>query len=99
MSRFRTAMLGTAAAAMCSLTLSPALSQSSDPSWLDDLGLQLQTELQCAVNYYLNMQEGQLGANRYYEARVQCVDGRMFDASRTEPDETFTIRPCVIAVC
>ena len=79
--------------------VSPALSQSSDPSWLDDLGLQLQTELQCAVNYYLNMQEGQLGTNRYYEARVQCVDGRMFDASRTEPDEKFTIRPCEIAMC
>ncbi|MCY6382153.1 hypothetical protein [Hoeflea prorocentri] len=99
MSRFRTALLGSAAAAMCAAALSPALSQSSDPAWLDDLGQQLQTEQECAVNYFLNMQEGQLGANRYYEARVQCVDGRMFDASRTEPDKKFTIRPCEVAVC
>ena len=45
------------------------------------------------------MREGELGTSRYYEARVQCVDGRMFDASRTEPEEKFTIRPCGVAVC
>ena len=73
--------------------------QSSDPEWLNALQRQLASELQCEANYFLNIQEGQLGANRYYEARVQCVDGRMFDASRTEPDEQFSIRPCGVQVC
>lgn len=73
--------------------------QSSDPAWLDTLRSQLQLDEACEVNYFINMREGRLGANDYYEARVQCVDGRMFDASRTEPEEKFTIRPCGRAVC
>ncbi|WP_206057294.1 hypothetical protein [Nitratireductor sp. XY-223] len=91
--------LCSAVLAMCAFSTSTALSQSSDPAWLDDLGLQLQSEKECAVNYFLNMREGQIGTSRYYEARVQCVDGRLFDASRTEPEEKFTIRPCGVAVC
>ncbi|WP_419909882.1 hypothetical protein [Hoeflea sp.] len=91
--------LCSAVMASCMVPITSALSQSSDPAWLDDLGLQLQAEEECAVNYFLNMREGQLGTSNYYEARVQCVDGRMFDASRTEPEEKFTIRPCGVAVC
>jgi len=79
--------------------VSPLLAQSSDPAWLDDLRRQLAVDEACEVNYFLNMREGRLGANTYYEARVQCVDGRMFDASRTEPEKTFMIRPCGMAVC
>lgn len=75
------------------------LAQSTDPEWLDALRRQLATELQCETNYFLNISEGQLGANRYYEARVQCLDGRMFDAARTDPEVQFTIRPCGIQVC
>jgi len=51
------------------------------------------------VSYFLNMQEGRIGTNNFYEARVQCVDGRMFDASRTEPEEKFTIKAGGTAVC
>ncbi len=76
-----------------------AAAQSSDPDWLDALRQQLASDEQCEVNYFLNLHEGQLGTNKYQEARVQCVDGRMFDASRTEPEEEFMIRPCGMAVC
>lgn len=79
--------------------LSPASAQSSDPDWLDALRMQLEMEEACEVNYFINMREGQLGTSKTYEARVQCVDGRMFDASRTEPEKEFFIRPCGIAVC
>ena len=76
-----------------------AAAQSSDPEWLNALRRQLASEKQCEVDYFLNMREEQLGANTYYEARVQCVDGRIFDASRTEPEEMFRIQPCGVAVC
>ena len=76
-----------------------SLAQSTDPAWLDDLSMQLRSELECEPNLYINMREGVLGKNTVYEARVQCVDGRMFDASRVEPDKTFTIRACEIVVC
>lgn len=78
---------------------SSALAQSSDPDWLDALRMQLEMDEACEVNYFINMREGQLGTSKTYEARVQCVDGRMFDASRTEPEREFFIRPCGIAVC
>lgn len=79
--------------------LPAASAQSSDPDWLDALRMQLEMEEACEVNYFINMREGRLGTSKTYEARVQCVDGRMFDASRTEPEEEFFIRPCGIAVC
>jgi hypothetical protein len=78
---------------------SPALAQSQDPAWLDDLRMQLQVDEQCEVNYFVNMREGQLGAHNFYEARVQCSDGRMFDANKTEPEKQFTIKACGTAAC
>lgn len=81
------------------LSASGAMAQSTDPAWLDDLGMQLRSELECEPNIYINMREGVLGTNKVFEARVQCLDGRMFDASRVEPDESFTIRACEVAVC
>lgn len=81
------------------MVISPALSQSSDPAWVDDLRWQLQAEKQCEVNYFINMREGQLGAHATFEARVQCTDGRMFDASKTEPAEAFTITACGTEIC
>jgi len=76
-----------------------SFAQSSNPAWLDDLEIQLKAEQECEVSYFVNMQEGRIGANNYYEARVQCADGRMFDASRTEPEKKFTIKACGAAVC
>ena len=81
------------------LSVSGATAQSTDPAWLDDLSMQLRSELECEPNLYVNMSEGKLGTKTVHEARVQCVDGRMFDASRVEPAKTFTIRACGVAVC
>ena len=88
-----------AVALVLGLGTSSSMAQSTDPAWLVDLGMQLRSELECEPNVYVNMREGKLGTNTVYEARVQCVDGRMFDATRTEPDKTFTIRACGVAVC
>ena len=76
-----------------------AYAQSSDPSWLEGLSQQLAVEQQCQVDYYVNTNEGKLGGMNTYEARAQCRDGRQFDASKIEPAENFTIRPCGTVVC
>lgn len=88
-------------AAVVSAMLLPsvALAQSSDPSWLDDLKDQLQFEKECKVSYLMNMREGELGGKLTYEARVQCEDGRMFDASRTGSDGPFELKACESQVC
>ena len=76
-----------------------AVAQSSDPAWLDELKDQLQFEKQCKVVYLMNMREGELGGQHTYEARVQCEDGRMFDASRTGPSGVFEFKACDTQVC
>ena len=73
--------------------------QADDPTWLQELTWQLQSELQCEPQFYVNVQEGMIGENVYYEARVMCVDGRSFDANRINPDLHFTIKPCEVEVC
>jgi hypothetical protein len=98
MSAFNSVRISTIAL-VCALSAGSSLAQSSDPAWLDDLTMQLRSEMECEPNMYINMREGTLGANNYYEARVQCLDGRMFDATRTEPDKLFTIRACEVVVC
>ena len=78
---------------------SAAFAQSSDPSWLEGLSHQLAVEQQCQVDYYVNTNEDKLGGMNTFEARAQCRDGRQFDASKIEPAESFTIRPCATVVC
>lgn len=81
------------------LSANASFAQSNDPAWLDDLQLQMQKDKECTVDLFININEGKLGAGNYYEARVQCRDGRLFDAHRTEPEKIFTIKKCEIAVC
>jgi hypothetical protein len=76
-----------------------ALAQSSDPAWLDALKEQAAFDKQCEIAYLLNMHEGVLGGLPTYEARVQCVDGRMFDASRIGSTGVFEFKACEIQTC
>ena len=87
------------AAALAAAPLQATLAQSSDPAWLDELNLQLLIEKDCEVLYYMQMKEGEIGAVRSQEARVQCSDGRQFDAERIEPAQDFHIKLCDIQLC
>jgi len=88
------------AAAVLSLALAPlAHAQSANPAWLDNLSEQLATEKDCAVEYYVNITEGNLAGRLTFEARAQCADGRQFDGSLIEPAEEFTISECGVQVC
>ena len=58
------------------------------------MNFQLRAEKQCEVSYIVRVREGKLGEKNTYEARVQCVDGRMFDATRIGDIEPFTIKAC-----
>jgi len=86
-------------AAMTLASASVAQAQSANPAWLDQLSLQLAVEKDCAVEYFLNMKEGELAGRLTFEARAQCADGRQFDGSLTEPAEEFTISECGVQVC
>ncbi|WP_394689870.1 hypothetical protein [Hoeflea sp.] len=90
--------LAITAAMVLALTLL-ANAQSANPAWLDRLSEQLAIEKDCAVDYFLNMREGELAGRLTFEARAQCADGRQFDGSLTEPAEAFTISECGVQVC
>ena len=85
-------------AAICVLA-NPAIAQSTDPTWLQELESQLISEKNCEPEFYVSAREGKLAGRVYYEARVQCRDGRRFDANRLNPDLYFTITPCATTVC
>ena len=76
-----------------------AIAQSSDPAWLDEMNFQLRAEKQCEVSYLIRVREGTLGEKPTYEARVQCIDGRMFDATRIGETEPFTFKACELQAC
>lgn len=77
----------------------PALAQTTDTGWLDQVTSQIAEAEQCEVGFFIHVREQELGGRRIYEARVQCVDGRQFDATRADPDKTFRFALCQIKVC
>lgn len=85
-------------AALCVLT-AQAFAQASDPAWLDTVGDQAARKLGCEVTLYLLAREGDLGGRKTFEVRIQCADGRRFDASRVEPETDFNFRTCDTQVC
>ncbi len=88
-----------AAAAGLALSILPAAAQSNNPAWLDQLKTEIADAKACDVTLFINIRESDLAGRRLYEARVQCADGRMFDASRQEPDKHFTFEACDTQVC
>ena len=77
----------------------PVRAGASDPAWLQKIVDQLKIEQYCEVVFFVRMREHELGGRRVEEARAQCLDGRQFDATRTEPETDFTIRLCGVEVC
>ena len=76
-----------------------AIAQTDNPAWLEQLEEQLAFEEECEVGFYILVNEEKLGGRTTQIARAQCVDGRQFDASRSEPDAKFTISECGTRVC
>lgn len=86
------------AAMQLALLQTTALGQT-DPLWLDDLKVQILADENCNPNYYLNIAEYKLGDDLIQEAKVVCVDGRQYDATRTGEFSLFVIKACQPVVC
>ena len=87
------------AAIVATQIASAAWAQSSDSGWLDSLRAQLLFDKKCVVEYFINMRENRGASGNTFSARVQCEDGRRFDATRSDPDEDFTLETCEQQVC
>lgn len=86
-------------AALMAFSSAPVSAQNTDPIWLDHLKVQIYQDKGCDANYFLNLHEYVLGNDKVYEVKVQCVDGRQFDATRTGEFSDFVIRACQPVVC
>lgn len=87
------------AMAAVSLLAVQAFAQTGDPAWLDTVGEQAASKLGCEVTLFLLARESESGGLKSYEVRIQCADGRRFDASRVEPETDFTFQACDTQVC
>ena len=76
-----------------------AVAQSNNSEWLDELRSQLVMEQGCEAAFFLNLYENEGSLGLHQRARVQCEDGRMFDAERFSPNEDFKIDACDTQVC
>lgn len=92
-------MILAAALVIAGCRMPPVWAQSSDPAWLEDVQNQLADEKQCEVAFFVRVTEDKLGGRETYMARAQCVDGRQFDATKTEGDDKFAVKACQIEVC
>jgi len=86
---------------VCTSLAAQAQTASNDDKrpWLDLITNQMAKEKQCEVGFFVYFREGTLGGMSTYEARVQCVDGRQFDATKIEPAIMFEIKECAVTVC
>lgn len=73
--------------------------QTADPEWLNSLNFQMERDEQCEVAYYIRIKEDTLASEKTFEARLQCVDGRQFDATRIGEFEDFKVKRCEIETC
>lgn len=75
------------------------LTEDQKQPWLDLVTKQMAEEKMCEVGFFVYFREGSLGGRTTFEARVQCVDGRQFDATKIEPAIMFEIKECAVTVC
>ncbi|MCB1420140.1 MAG: hypothetical protein KDJ74_14525 [Notoacmeibacter sp.] len=76
----------------------PAMAGEEAP-WEGDLRQQAGDKLGCQVEYLLNVRSGTIAGKPTVEARVQCSDGRRFDAYRVEPETDFQFHACDTQTC
>ncbi len=74
-------------------------SAATDPPWLELLGEHARLIKQCDIDYIVRFHESELGGRKFYEARIKCADGRMFDATRAGPAGFFEFKACEVKVC
>jgi hypothetical protein len=75
------------------------LPPETDGRWRILLQQQLKAEKSCDLLEVLTYNEMRLGDEIAIEARISCVDGREFDASRKRQHQKFELEICQPTVC
>jgi len=80
----------TAAALLGFLAFTPVLAQD----WQSDLANEVLLMEDCEVSFLTQVVERDLDGRSVILAKVHCVDGRTFDASRDDTFAAFEFREC-----
>ena len=92
------------ASAILALTLAVAAFSAStvmaeEEVWMALLRDQLDSELNCKLNYTTNVRKFELAGQQMVDARAHCYDKRMFDVSWRPEAQKFDIRTCEPVTC
>jgi hypothetical protein len=72
---------------------------SAQPSWEAILRAQLMKERSCQMVKLSNVRSYELAGRHVIEVRVQCADGREYDALRRDTHRRFEFEPCPRQYC
>lgn len=67
---------------------------SSRAAWQDDLVAEIRVSRGCNVAYLSQVVERTVDGRQVIFAKAHCEDGRVFDASRTDPMMPFELKEC-----
>lgn len=62
--------------------------------WQEDLAVELRVAKNCTVAYLSQVVERSVDGRQVIFAKAHCEDGRVFDASRTDPVLPFDFKEC-----
>jgi len=62
--------------------------------WQEDLALELRVAKGCTVVFLSRVVERSVDGRQIVFAKAHCEDGRVFDASRTDPMMPFDFKEC-----
>jgi len=62
--------------------------------WQEDLAIELRVAKGCTVTFLSQVVERSVDGRRVVFAKAHCEDGRVFDATRTDPVMPFDFKEC-----
>lgn len=81
-------------AALLGLLTAPAAPALAQQDWQGDLANEILLMEDCEVSFLTQVVERDLDGRSVILAKVHCVDGRTFDASRDDSFAAFEFRAC-----
>lgn len=67
---------------------------TASAGWQEDLAVELRAAKGCSVAYLSQVVERLVDGRQVVLAKAHCEDGRVFDASRTDPMMPFELKEC-----
>jgi hypothetical protein len=92
--RYMGKTVGTVTAFLAAIVIMSSSALPQTEKWETDLATQLQSEHKCTLNYLTSTRNFILLGRETLETKAHCIDGRAFDATRSDDPKQFDIKKC-----